>query len=202
MHRPRFLVGASAIRTVLSMLAAAVVCLYLGAGAIANTYGSYNVPDSVNHTFFYGSGFGSDWTEQADWARTTNIGSATKMTTSKQTTHSATVDVHAQVGNYEDTGWAGKAQCKTSTGTYSSPACEHWHVYFNTYPAVKRGYSYQYYEKRHLACHEFGHTVGLDHYQSKPGSPTCMWKDFAIETFNQHDINHINKFICDRYGKC
>lgn len=97
-------------------------------------------------------------------------------------------DVSAYVGNYGQGEPTGEAECIS----WSGPPwiCYHWHVRFNTY------YSSQFDtldEKKHMTCHEYGHTTGLMHYPDSSTTTSCM-KQQSSKYFSDHDKYHINNY--------
>lgn len=87
---------------------------------------------------------------------------------------------------YGDTGWAGRWYC-ARYGSVHFEVCEVGIVQFNlSYSA-----DYSTNSKRHLACHEVGHSLGLAHGSGS----SCMVKGgYDYRYFTSHDIGHINYF--------
>jgi hypothetical protein len=61
--------------------------------------------------------------------------------------------------------------------------CDHWHVQFY------EGSSASEWNHDRIACHEIGHTTGLDH--SNPDT-SCMHVGSGAHIYNSHDLWHIN----------
>jgi len=64
--------------------------------------------------------------------------------------------------------------------------CDHAHVVFNLWANLNWDST----KRKSTACHEFGHSVGLQHIYT---GWTCMRGDevFPVD-YLQHDIDHIN----------
>ncbi len=192
-NTPRILHRAGAV-----LLVGAVALLGLGTNALANDYGGpyWLYPDNDLHTFWYSASLGPKWIEAADKARLEQIGRGTAMSTSKLTSKTSSTDVVAYVADYGDARWWGKTSCPLSARKWTSKGrlCDRFIVRFN----IEHG-PFSQWEKEMLACHEFGHTVGLRHYKTHPGSHTCMERSHFHVTFNSHDRNHIDDYICANY---
>lgn len=65
--------------------------------------------------------------------------------------------------------------------------CRKWRVRINT-----DFDPYDTTERRHILCHEFGHTVGLQHYADDVTTSSCM-KEAASTEWNWHDENHVDE---------
>ena len=83
-------------------------------------------------------------------------------------------------GYWGDTGWAGQAVCKDWNGS----RCGWVQVRFN-----KSYGPYSTWQKRHLACHETGHAVGLGH---SGRTTSCMHTGWHTATPDGHDYEAIN----------
>lgn len=151
--------------------------------AVGNPYGAngwYYPPDS-HMLYFYGSGFGATWRDAADYTYSNNI-NPTHMQASTVPDWSLAW-VAAYVGDFGDTTWQGQAACSLPGGD----VCYFFDVRMNTHNHTFTGS-----EKYHMVCHEFGHTVGLEHYTSS--SPSCMEAQ-ASKDFSSHDTGHINAYF-------
>lgn len=96
------------------------------------------------------------------------------------------VDVDVYDGYYGDTGWVGVTQPKNCTWSGSRWKCNS-NVKFNlSYPSYYDTAS----ERRHIACHEFGHTVGLNHTTNQT---SCMGPPGTLY-WSSHDVEHINAY--------
>ena len=49
-------------------------------------------------------------------------------------------------------------------------------------------------QRRSLGCHEFGHSLGLDHYALHQGDESCMEEVHWYIVYNGHDQYHINNY--------
>lgn len=101
-------------------------------------------------------------------------------------------DVRFWNGNYGDTGYWGATFCpsgSTQGGTDPSRWCYPQYVRYNT------TYSHKFdsiQERRAIACHEIGHTVGLRH--SGLQGVSCMYDPVVIDALNgNHDIPMIDQ---------
>lgn len=99
-------------------------------------------------------------------------------------------EVRVYQANYGNSGWVAAAPCvapKNTGGSGDGEWCEPRNVRFN------RGYYPDYYdtrlERRFLACHELGHTLGLHHLSSD-----CMAvpADGPKSFLGSHNVTHIN----------
>jgi hypothetical protein len=97
----------------------------------------------------------------------------------------ANSDVAAFTMNYQYSGWYGVVDC---IDYKNKKVCDHWHLHTNTFygPNSRK-------EARAISCHEFGHTLGLQHTSA---SGTCM-KSAAPSALplrlRKHDRQHLNK---------
>ena len=159
--------------------------------AYANQYGPGNdprlfFPDNGNHTFHY-SNLSSPYHAAANWARVDSLDNGTAMTQQYLESPSGATDVFvfdeqlgggASIGTYE---------CISVT-YWSSSHCETSDVIFNN--DELDGYSAD--TKSHTACHEVGHSVGLD----EEGSG-CLQSGHLTELyFSDHSKWHVD----DRFG--
>lgn len=125
----------------------------------------------------------TDYEAAVDWIRT-NLYGPTDLTTPQQTDHN-TADVHHFDSDYGDTGWYGVYNCQV--GSY--PTCTHGHIKYNLWAGLGLTTT----KRRAIACQEFGHSVGLQHYNVYPNS--CMIQYLNPSFPNElsfHDIAHIN----------
>lgn len=92
---------------------------------------------------------------------------------------------------YGDTGYWGATYCpSTSTQGGSDPArwCYPQYIRFNLTYSHKLDSAQ---ERRAIACHELGHTVGLRHHHSQGVS--CMYDPVLVDYLDGgHDIPQIN----------
>jgi len=82
-------------------------------------------------------------------------------------------------GYYGDTGWYGVTTCQAWNGVYCGYALVQLNRSYGPYTNA---------QKRHLACHETGHAVGLNH---SPFSASCLGPGWSEGT-NGHDRDAIN----------
>ena len=151
-----------------------MVCL--GAIAMAGNFGPH-FANGPTHRFKYDN-LTSQMNNASDYARNNDL-SPTRMDAPKTSDHGNS-DVHV-MDNHYDWNYAGTAQCMNPQ---DSQVCNHFHVKFNM------KYDYTWSQAKSLACHEFGHTVGLRHDNSRS---TCMHSDDKWPVgYSDHDRNHIN----------
>lgn len=188
--------GGSVGARVLRVLLASMVLIVVAVGAkraAANTFGPDASPCNICYNengsprFFWTSSLGGEWLEGADWARRWSLGDPTDISTSV-------------VGDHDNSDWAvykgdygqGEAVAWVDCVSYVNNAkCAHWHIFMNQswgpYPLS---------EKKHIACHEYGHAVGLNHWNIHTGTGSCMENGVSDSPqhkhFTDHDINHID----------
>lgn len=113
------------------------------------------------------------------WTRSNNI-NPTNMSTSLTSNHDSS-HVHVTDEYYGAT-WVGATSCQVYAG---NNRCQHWHVKYD----LSNWDGWQTYQRRHNACHETGHSTGLDH----TSAASCMQSGAYSElNFTDHDRNHIN----------
>lgn len=170
-------------------LTIALAVVWLAPIAAANNFGgtdgtcpSQCFNEGPHQRYWWSPSFGSDWQTAGNYNRTNNI-NPTDMSTEVVSSHDDS-DVAAYMGNYGNTTWFARALCIDDAGAI----CHHWHAEFNK---DKGPFSAD--MKKHLTCHEFGHTTGLDHYPNP--SRSCM-EDFEVPPiFSDHDVFHINDYF-------
>ncbi len=161
--------------------------------------GVVNSADSISHGVWHSSTLSSAMASATSWART-NVIDPTDINTFTVT--SVAVDTDGTVYDQDDTTFCGyswhgsgglvvlgRAMC-VSLATNPANACEKHEVRFDesyTGPATTT-------QRRHIACHEMGHTLGLTHPPQNSGS--CMYADpnSTTLTFSAADITNINLF--------
>lgn len=149
-------------------------CIDEGGSGCVQYY--YNHGSSIR--YFY-ENLDQSWQDNLSWNRVNNL-NPTDLSTSYVSEHSNS-DVAVRVNNYGDLGWAGQADCVDR----SAPTCRHWHLEMNTYYGP-----YTQWQKRYLACHESGHSVGLRHV----GAAGCVEETWSTNLFSGHDVDHINAY--------
>ena len=118
-----------------------------------------------------------------DWARL-NVYAPTDLEVPKVGKHGNS-DVAAYSADYDDSGWYGIVDC---IDYKSKSTCAHWHLHIN----------YQYgpyteHERRAISCHEYGHTVGLQHTTDPDSCMTVALPANIPLRLRRHDKKHINK---------
>ncbi len=139
--------------------------------------------DGTRHTLWQPN-LGEAFENAFDWARR-EIYAPTDLRVPKVDTHGAS-DVAAYQDDYGDTKWFGIVDC---IDYVNDNVCSHWHLHVNSsYGPYTR------HQRRVLACHEFGHTVGLQHVND---DDSCMDNNGALGSerarLRDHDIRHINR---------
>ncbi len=103
-------------------------------------------------------------------------------------------DVVAYDGFYDPNGYPGWTTCAagaTYGGTNPRRYCKPQEIRYNL--SYTNTYNYLA-GRRMIACHEFGHTLGLQHpTHSHPGTASCMhWTADTSQTLKSHDIGLLN----------
>jgi hypothetical protein len=163
------------------LFAATLIVVVMATPAWGNAFGDpWN--ESNFQRYWYEAAFGTQWRSSMNWVRTNDI-NPTHMYTETRANHDDS-DVAVYWESLAGT-IVGDATCIDPSGT----VCRHWHVRFNSNLAP-----YTETERRHISCHEFGHTLGLHHYpDSNPNPGSCM-KESYLTTYAQHDVNHIDAY--------
>jgi hypothetical protein len=159
--------------------------LFLSGVVLANAFGNpWN--ESNFQRYWYEAQFGTAWRDDMNYIRVNRINPTHMYTVTRGLHDDSDVAVY-----WEDIGGnAGEAQCISWTGSTESGnmKCLHWHVRMNSQ------ISWTGTSRRHVACHEFGHTLGLHHYpDSNPNPGSCM-KEAALGVYSDHDRFHINDY--------
>ena len=109
------------------------------------------------------------------------------------------------VGDHDwgDNGFAAWVNCPDDNtgegGTNPNRWCRGQRLRFNSYWYIHGDYYDTLGNRRRMACHEMGHTVGLRHYDDyHTGTDSCMLRDprdASAAQLTQHEINtHINSY--------
>ena len=133
--------------------------------------------------YWYGAGFGNTWQEAAQDTFNHNIDPTDGNAHVENYWPSSEAEVYSQ--DYGDTPWIGRAYCDDEG---ASNVCVHWTVQFNNWHGPHNAE-----EKKHLVCHEFGHSWGLQHYPNGT-SNSCM-RAPSSKRFSSHDDYHINGYL-------
>jgi hypothetical protein len=164
-------------------LLAGTITTGVAATAHGTNFGAYYT-NGRSMTFHY-SNLTTGFRDASNWARK-NVMNPTDLNTSTTSTFSMSNDANVYDRDYGDTGWVGIVDCRSAA---SSTVCNSFRIRFNT------SYRFTTAQRRYVACHEFGHAVGLKHRSSTsscmgtplPGSPTS-----AQLAWSSHDRNHVN----------
>lgn len=140
--------------------------------------------DNGFHRFNYDPNTQARWTGALERSRV-NSYEATDMTTRLECCHTTTVDVwaHSQPVPNAD----GAARCQYYTNSLQL-TCDHWHIVFETANDIQ--FNQEWY-RIGLACHEIGHTVGLEHGPT-PSVHECMTSKPSSKFLGTHNVGHIN----------
>jgi hypothetical protein len=171
------------------------------ANPVAATYfGSYScdndnsldgvcLANNYSHTVYYDASVTQSIRTDTTWIVDNEFDNKTDLT-AYITTSFAAADVRIFYAAYGQTGYWGAAYCPTyATASGSDPNrwCKPQIVRFNsTYPAAFDTS----WERRYMACHELGHTVGLD----DSAIQSCMFDNSAISyNLDSSEILSINQ---------
>lgn len=107
-------------------------------------------------------------------------------------------DVELHDWDYGETPWIAATKCPSTNtgvgGAHPNRWCRGQQIIFNSrYYWRYTGYYDTAFQRRAVACHEMGHTVGLRHRAPAPYS--CMYtyaNQGTSSILDQHDIDHIN----------
>jgi hypothetical protein len=132
-------------------------------------------------TYFYYR-LNENWIQASSWVRINSI-HETDVTTQRVNTHDGS-DVAVMDARYKELNGPGWEECDDSP-TFGH--CAHSHVHFNNIGKKAD------WERRNIACHEFGHTLGFTDYSGDDnmGSCTNLWSQ--ADKYSLHDKrDHIN----------
>ena len=136
--------------------------------------------NNAGHTFYY-SALTTGMTNASNWVRW-NVINPTDLNTDLS---GSTADVKVYDAYYGDVGWGGTSE---GLSPANSPVCNQFRVRFNLSWAPLTNSTV---DQRHVACHEFGHTVGLLHTTAED---SCLGGNGATEKWSSHDVSHVNGY--------
>lgn len=165
------------------ILAALGFVLGAGSATQASPWGwpGTHTTDERQSYFYYR--LNDNWTQASNWVRINAITNPTDVNTSRTFEHAGS-DVSVMDERYKDLQGPGWEECDD---TQPWGHCAHSHVHFNN---IGRKVDW---ERRNIACHEFGHTLGFTDYKANDNMNSCtnLWSQ--SERYSGHDINeHIN----------
>lgn len=107
-------------------------------------------------------------------------------------------DVEFHDYNYgNSTGWVAQAKCPTTNtgigGTDPTRWCRGQQIIFNSWYYWYYSGAYDtFFERRRLACHEMGHTVGLRHSANTNSCIFPRYWETTASILDAHDPSHVN----------
>jgi len=183
---------------------------------LANVFGS-NQPDPCDtatssqcvapndsHYIFMGTSVETQTVNAFEWALTYYSSKNSDIVVAR-TSSPDIADVRVSDAEYGDNNLLGWGSCSTEQGTlYGGSAANHsrwcdpqiirWNMtYYAPFLDVST-------ERRYLACHEFGHTIGLRHQTPRLDHLSSCMINFSFSdprypnTLESHDVSHINSF--------
>jgi hypothetical protein len=158
--------------------------LVMATVAIANDFGDPWNESNFQRYWYEDASLNSVWQSDLDIVREQTI-NPTHMYTETRNLHDNS-DVAAYLRDLGAGGPVGVENCIDQSGSI----CHHWHVRFNS------AYTYNPTSRKHIGCHEFGHTLGLKHYADSHVTNSCM-KEASSWDFSVHDVNHINGYYAN-----
>lgn len=166
-----------ALRTWSLAVAAAAVLGTASSALAAARWGCWKYANYA--IYFYNGASGSYYTAFQEEAKTDSDGKAwspwTDVNLQQVSAHGSTDHINCFSGFYGTTGWAGLALIVSNNGC----TIRDGHAYAN------RTYTdpYSMTWKKHVACHELGHLLGLDHTSS---SSSCVNPSGSATIWNIH----------------
>jgi hypothetical protein len=149
--------------------------------------------DSSNHSYCYGSGFATGLEDEADYAMFISLDGDTVMSATFQSSCDSTTDVRWLDANLP-AGQRGVYTCIDKGGDI----CFRANVTMD--PNELNIGPNDHEDKLKTACHEAGHSVGLEHGNSKSD---CMINGEIPDTtvqWRRYSTHHISDHINPRYG--
>lgn len=132
----------------------------------------------------------ADQVTASRWAMTNNYNPVASVQTAEVACSSGTAafDVKVRDANY-GTGYWAWTQC-TADATYGGTDPNRWckPQYFK-WELNTQGSWGTTFKRRYVACHELGHTLGLQHTTN---SASCLYQSATSNALTQHDIDHLN----------
>ena len=170
-----------------------LLALFLAvATASANDFGypGNYAANNYNHEVYLSTTLDSDLGSSTDWVTENTYDPHAEIAGYITLTYRSANDARVYDGNYGDTGWYAAAPClsgATIGGSGQGTWCKPRTIRYN------RGAGGQYFdafdtenERRHFACHELGHTLGLFHY-----TDGCMMESGVSYVVGTHNNNHL-----------
>jgi hypothetical protein len=138
----------------------------------------------LDHRFYY-QNLTSTWAGPTTWA-IDNAVAPTKINPSRVSAHDS-ADVAVLDNNYNQEKWVAVAGCMVHYEN-NRHICLHFHI---SYDNQDNGVSEVF--KKHTACQEIGHTLGLGHDDSGgPYNTGCMNTGNTATYFDEHDKWHLD----------
>ncbi len=175
------------LRIVIALAVSAVV-IGVGSVAVANPFGypGNYAANNGNHEIYFSVHLDSDLATATELTMTHALNPHPAIHSYRIYVARSSNDVRVYDGNYGATGWyAAAGPCIGSPrgsgqGTYCKPRLVRYNR--GQYPGAFDTEA----ERRHFACHELGHTLGLFH---DPGG--CMSSSGTSYYFGSHNYDHL-----------